>query len=267
MKRRILLAGNNPAIIDKFFYRMADDFECQSTSMRWDDVACHAKYFEPEMFIFCMRDDQVETGSRMSSLFEWLKGQKIPYGIVGNKEACAIFMSEITIEPELILTKPITATMIRDSIEEYLSDAEEERAKEEAFAAAKAAAKAAEEAGKRKHVLVVDDDPRMLKVIKEYLHEAYDVAVAVSGKVALRFLESKPTDIILLDYMMPEMDGPAVFKKIRKMKQHQETPIVFLTGISERDKIQQVMGLHPQGYLLKPVERERVLSTIKGLIE
>ena len=83
----------------------------------------------------------------------------------------------------------------KKAIEEEKLQAELEKIKEE---------------NRRKHVLVIDDDPIMLKVVKEHLHENYDVATAISGKIAYKFLESKSTDIILLDYEMPGEDGPDV---------------------------------------------------------
>lgn len=115
----------------------------------------------------------------------------------------------------------------------------------------------------RKHILVVDDNPLMLKVIKEHLHDEYDVATAISGKIALRFLENRDVDLILLDYEMPEQDGTVVLEKIRKMERAKNTPVIFLTGISDRKKIQKVLVLKPQGYLLKPIDREKLLIEIK----
>ncbi len=115
----------------------------------------------------------------------------------------------------------------------------------------------------RKHVLVVDDDVRMLRMIKKYLENDYDVATAVNGKVALKFLETKHTDLILLDYEMPVEDGPSVLEKIRKDERLKILPVIFLTGVSSKDKIQEVLQLRPQGYLLKPINRQRLLLTIE----
>ena len=66
--------------------------------------------------------------------------------------------------------------------------------------------RAKEEAMRKKHVLVIDDDILMLKSLKEQLHEKYDVATALTGKLGLKFLESKKVDLILLDYEMPNVD-------------------------------------------------------------
>ncbi len=119
----------------------------------------------------------------------------------------------------------------------------------------------------RKHVLVVDDNSMMLKLIKEYLHETYDVATAVSGKIAMKFLERRMTNLILLDYEMPGENGPAVLEQLRANEATKDIPVVFLTGVTETKKIQEALMLKPQSYLLKPVNREKLLSTIESLIQ
>lgn len=107
----------------------------------------------------------------------------------------------------------------------------------------------------------------MLKVIKEHLHEEYDVATATSGSVAFRFLERRQADLILLDYEMPEEDGPSILKKLRADEKTADVPVVFLTGISDRKKIQKALMLQPDGYLLKPIDYEKLISTIKQYID
>ncbi|MCM1144930.1 MAG: response regulator [Blautia sp.] len=118
----------------------------------------------------------------------------------------------------------------------------------------------------RKHILVVDDSPMMLKMLKEQLHDNYDVATAVSGKIALKFLERKKTDLILLDFEMPEENGPAVLEKIRAVDSLKDIPVVFLTGVSEREKIREALVLKPQSYLLKPIDRDKLLDTIASVM-
>ena len=111
-------------------------------------------------------------------------------------------------------------------------------------------------------MLVIDDDPMMLKIVKDHLHEHFDVATAISGKIAYKFLEKKKTDIILLDYEMPEENGPAVFFKLRQNPALSRVPIIFLTGVADRAKIREVLSLKPQGYLLKPIDKEKLLGTL-----
>ena len=116
---------------------------------------------------------------------------------------------------------------------------------------------------KRKHILVVDDDVRMLRLIKKYLENNYDVATAINGRVALKFLESKHTDLVLLDYEMPLDNGAAVLEKIRQNPKTKDLPVVFLTGVSSTEKIHEVLQMRPQGYLLKPINKQKLLFTIE----
>lgn len=121
------------------------------------------------------------------------------------------------------------------------------------------------ETSEKKHILVVDDDVRVLKLLKVHL-EDYKVAVAVNGRVALKFLENNTTDLILLDYEMPIENGEEIFKKLRSNEKTKNVPVIFLTGMAEREKIQEILMLKPQGYLLKPINKVKLLETIKQYI-
>lgn len=119
----------------------------------------------------------------------------------------------------------------------------------------------------RKRVLVIDDDPMVLKLIQGHLGEHYDVASAISGKVAYRFMASRSVDLILLDYEMPEENGPQVYENIRKMEgEIRNVPIVFLTGVTEREKLVKALSLKPNGYLPKPINGTKLVSTVSKLI-
>lgn len=120
--------------------------------------------------------------------------------------------------------------------------------------------------GERRHVLVVDDDSSMLRMIKDILGDRYDVAAAISGKVALKFLETKRTDLILLDYEMPGQSGAQVYEAILKNPALRHIPVVFLTGVSDRERIAAVLALRPRGYLLKPIDSERLKKTVAEIV-
>jgi CheY-like chemotaxis protein len=118
----------------------------------------------------------------------------------------------------------------------------------------------------RHRILVIDDATIVHKAIKGYLDSEYDVATAISGKIAMRYLQSKEVSLILLDYEMPEMDGPAVLTKLRENPYLAQIPVIFLTGINDVDKIKNALALKPQGYLLKPVDRKALLDKIHELV-
>ena len=106
----------------------------------------------------------------------------------------------------------------------------------------------------------------MLKSLKEQLHEKYDVATALTGKLGLKFLESKKVDLILLDYEMPNESGPEVLSKIRENSSLVDIPVLFLTGVTDREKIQNALSMKPQGYMLKPTNHEKLMETIASFI-
>ena len=183
--------------------------------------------------------------------------------IIGSQEDCENFQRVAVYMEDLALMKPISAGTIKEKIIRYMEEFEKEKEEQKLLQEKLAEIRDNKE---RKHVLVIDDDPIMLKLIKEHLHEQYDVATAINGKIAHKFLETKSTDLILLDYEMPDENGPDVMKKIRKNESLSHIPIIFLTGITEKEKIRQALVLKPQGYLLKPIDKEKLLGTIEKYI-
>ena len=69
------------------------------------------------------------------------------------------------------------------------------------------------------------------------MHDRYDATVVTSGELALNFLETKTVDLIILDYDMPVMSGTEVFAKLRDNKKTRGIPVIFLTGVTDRQKI------------------------------
>lgn len=267
MKYKILLAGKNQSAMDDFFYVLSNCFECMTTSVRNSDIATHMKYFNPDAFVYCM---SVETKESIISLAHALedfgrKNQKVI--LIGENEDCKEFLRLRPDLVSLVLEKPINATTIAEKmlnmLEKQAKQLEEMRAKEQA---AEEQAKKDEKYGSDKQILVIDDDPVMLKLIKEKLREKYSVATAISGKIGKAFLDRKETDLILLDYEMPGESGAEILESLRSNEATKDIPVIFLTGINDREKIQTVLKMKPQGYLLKPIEHEKLMNTIVKII-
>lgn len=118
----------------------------------------------------------------------------------------------------------------------------------------------------KKHILIVDDDKNMLKLLRMFLADDYTVTIVDSGKQALEFVLKHTPDLILLDYMMPLFDGPHVLEIIRKREESKNIPVLFLTSVTEREKIIECLSLNPQGYLIKPISREELLQRVAEVI-
>lgn len=120
---------------------------------------------------------------------------------------------------------------------------------------------------KMKKVLVVDDDQNMLQLLYAFLRDSYHVIMAESGKVALECLHSQKVDLILLDYLMPEMNGKETLEKIREDEELKDLPVFFLTGVSDSTKISECLKLDPIGYILKPIGKFSLLAKIRAYFE
>lgn len=283
MKYKILISGKNNTIIDDFFSQMSDDFEAVTTSNRYDDMIRHLSFYKPDVFVYCIsRESRDNINQLINAKFRMME-TRIPIVLIGAKEECDE-VERIAINLfDLTLYRPISIPAITARISKLLEgrprmEAQKPSFEPEAippgiFASKSLSPSVAAQLGGamanrgRKHVLVVDDNSMMLKLIKEYLHETYDVATAVSGKIAMKFLERRMTNLILLDYEMPGENGPAVLEQLRANEATKDIPVVFLTGVTETKKIQEALMLKPQSYLLKPVNREKLLSTIESLIQ
>lgn len=115
----------------------------------------------------------------------------------------------------------------------------------------------------RKHILIVDDDLNILKTLRYYLQDTYKVTVVNSGKVALDFLMKFTPDLILLDYMMPMLNGAAVLKSIKSREETKDIPVFFLTGQTGNSTVTECLSLNPAGYIVKPVAKDALLAKMK----
>lgn len=292
MKYKVLLMGNNKMIINEFFTYMDFSFECFSTSDRYDDIVNHVKYIKPHALVYCLSGENPDDLKRFVNVQEKIAASQILIAVVGDDEDCRLFENVASSVEARMFHRPLTTQKLEEGLfkllkEKYPEDVQEKRsvtvseseiktrdvmrvAEELLAQLAKEEEKQKKEqaeAVKKKHILVVDDDSSVLKLLKSYLAERYDVATAISGKIALKFLETKKTDMVLLDYEMPNENGAEVLAKIRENANTANLPVVFLTGVTERRKILEVLAMKPQGYLTKPIDMEKLSSTIKGVLK
>jgi len=117
-------------------------------------------------------------------------------------------------------------------------------------------------------ILLVDDNTMNLQVLGSVLHEnGYKVALAKNGPTALSMVEKLSPDLILLDVMMPGMDGFEVCAKLKADEITAEIPVVFVTAKTEVDEIVKGFTLGGVDYITKPFNREELLVRIKTHID
>ncbi|MCR5596514.1 MAG: response regulator [Lachnospiraceae bacterium] len=115
----------------------------------------------------------------------------------------------------------------------------------------------------RKTILVVDDSGTFLHAIRTWLDPVYKVIMVSSATNAISYLATNNPDLILLDYEMPVCSGPKLLEMIRADKSNANIPVIFLTGKGDRESVQKVIALHPQGYLLKTITRPDMLKALE----
>lgn len=118
------------------------------------------------------------------------------------------------------------------------------------------------ETSQKKKILVVDDDSFVRQAIEKLLAKDYDIVSVQSGLSAIRSITLDKPDLVLLDYEMPVCNGSQVLEMIRAEKDFADIPVIFLTGRVDKESVEKVILLKPEGYLLKTLKPEKIKKNI-----
>jgi type II secretory ATPase GspE/PulE/Tfp pilus assembly ATPase PilB-like protein/DNA-binding response OmpR family regulator len=116
----------------------------------------------------------------------------------------------------------------------------------------------------RPRVLVVDDDPAVLRALRQILEGSYDVLTAASGQDALAVLDDSdpPPGLVLLDIRMPDMDGYQVCAHMQEREELAWIPVIFLTALEGDDDRQRAFAVGATDYMAKPFERDALMRLV-----
>jgi CheY-like chemotaxis protein len=117
---------------------------------------------------------------------------------------------------------------------------------------------------KRKHVLIVDDEEVIVAVLRRYVTMAgYDQETAMNGREALERVAANPPDLILLDLMMPEMNGFEACRQIRSNPATAKIPVIVLTALRSQSDSQEARNCGATEFIVKPVTGEELVKRLK----
>jgi DNA-binding response OmpR family regulator len=117
-------------------------------------------------------------------------------------------------------------------------------------------------------IMVVDDDPDTVSILARHLQREGFVAIeAVSGAECLRLVREHPVDVILLDLMMPDMDGFEVCRALKDERRTAEIPVIMITARDDLDARAEGMRLGVSDFLAKPVFRRQLANRIRAQLE
>lgn len=121
----------------------------------------------------------------------------------------------------------------------------------------------------KKKILLVDDDEIQHAIAENMLSEEYDIYKANSGNEALNYLCTSGfiPHLILLDIMMPEMDGWEVFNRVKAISLLKNVPIAFLTAVNDTAQEKRAFELGAEDFITKPYEQEYLLNRIKKILD
>lgn len=119
-----------------------------------------------------------------------------------------------------------------------------------------------------KKVLLVDDEPEVLQVLSIRMkHWGYQYHTAKNGLSALRLAQKHRPDLIILDIMMPEMDGYTVLSKLKAQKKYQHIPVIILSVAASCAEVERGLSGGAASYVTKPYEAANLLQNIKRALK
>jgi two-component system alkaline phosphatase synthesis response regulator PhoP len=125
----------------------------------------------------------------------------------------------------------------------------------------------------KKTILIVDDEPDFCSIVQGQLEkEGFEVEIAYNGIEGLEKVRANPPDAIVLDVMMPEMDGYEVCRKLKADEKYENIPVILLTAVashvtSTRYSHRDGMSTEADDYIAKPASAEEIMESIKRLLK
>jgi CheY-like chemotaxis protein len=118
-----------------------------------------------------------------------------------------------------------------------------------------------------KRVLLVDDSETVIQFEKMILRGmGFDIATAKNGKLALQQIATQKPDLILLDLMMPDMDGIETLRHLKEMPEAQGIPVIVVTTKGDPELVKQAFEAGCDDYVTKPIDKTELLTKIKTLL-
>ena len=123
-------------------------------------------------------------------------------------------------------------------------------------------------AGSHRRLLLIDDDPNLILLVKDYLEfRGYEVVTAENGREALEVLEHDLPDMIICDVMMPEMDGYALVSKVREDPRTDWIPVLFLSAKGQSQDRVKGLNIGADVYMVKPFEPEELVAQVESSLK
>jgi len=198
-------------------------------------------YFRPDLILMDVNMPDIDGYEAIKSLKADERFAEIPViFLTGNSDRESV-VKGLSLGAADYVIKPFSATKLIESIEFNLDPTKRKKISRED-----------EDDGKQYSILVVDDVSSMLRAIQYALHDRYKVFALSRSEDVVDFLKTKKPDLILLDYLMPIMNGFDLIPVIRELPDHKETPIIIITTEGTLDHVNEAMSIGASDFIVKP---------------
>ena len=117
-----------------------------------------------------------------------------------------------------------------------------------------------------KNILIIDDEPISIRIIRNYIGDSYKVNAVTDGNAAMKYLSKYKPDGILLDYMMPIYDGAHFFEMLSKNREWSSIPVIVVTGVTDEAKLAAIRETGVKHIVSKPVDKQALLATLAEVV-
>ena len=270
--KKIMIIGTLNTISRNIFEVFINDYNVQLCSEDMDEIKAMLTIFNPELIIVNEISSDINEMNLYVELSEICNEKPVLILSAGKKSEHSDVTSKL-LPKSIILYKPITKSKLLKSCNELLSPinsiavCEKKSKNEDQKGKGENSTDADNLKNEKKKILVIDDSVILLRNIKTMLEDEYQVFTVTSGEKALKSISRIRPDVILLDYAMPNWDGKKTFEMLCEDEIGRNIPVIFLTSVSEKQQILDVLTLKPFGYILKPPSKDRITYEIRKALD
>ncbi len=244
MENKILMLSEKETFLVRVMVQKTKEAGISCEFANWSLDNIHKKIGNCGLVVIYMDENEKPKSDAVRFLIDKMTDEGIQMIVIGEKldvaELCSSIPEELVYK---VFERPINNAEYVDTVKDLFRKID---------------------AGEfRKSILIVDDDPGYLNLVRDWLKGSYKVYMANSGLQAIKMLGKSKVDLILLDNEMPVTTGPMVLEMLRSDEETKDIPVMFLTGKSDKESVMAVLSLRPEGYFLKNIQKDELLEKLK----
>ncbi|MBO7335904.1 MAG: response regulator [Lachnospiraceae bacterium] len=238
------MLGEKQTFLTRVLVKKIQDAGPVCDFVNWDVDSINDNWKEPSLIVMFMDDDVRPGEETLHYLTDKMADADVSMAIIGEQADIDCVCAAV---PQNLVFRTFSRPVNND----------------EFIKAVIAFLKKLDEGEFQKSILVVDDDPSYLGLVRGWLKDSYKVSMANSGLQAIKWLGKNKVDLILLDHEMPVTSGPQVLEMLRSDIETASIPVMFLTGKSDKESVMKVIALKPEGSMLKTIGKPELLKNLE----